>query len=344
MIRRETADGWLLISQVDHAQLAGDLAAAWGNDRVPGLPLAEWLVPAVRDHDEGWRTWEATPTVTKDGRPRQFAEMPAAEAMAIWSTSIDLCASGPPSSAEALRRLRAEGGEVTPDDAVVLDAVLRHRGSFGAERLTADIVAEDGLTAEPVAASLNRFEVKGLIRRLPVVVGGPAYEITLPAVGGSPLGGVWVSRHFCALAELAKEHRAGRPEEVEAAKAFLAEQAAKQMEWSSAASDFAGEELERVLDTGSRYVRFFDAISLWLCCAEQDEPATMPLSSFLSLTLTPRNSREIAVEPWPFGPAALELAAPAVRLPEKPFAGDEALRTALGTAEPATLRWVLTRA
>lgn len=344
MIRRETADGWLLISQVDHARLAGDLAAAWGNDRVPGLPLAEWLVPAVRDHDEGWRTWEAAPTVTGDGRPRQFTEMPAAEATAIWTTSIDLCASGPPSSAEALRRLRTGGGEVTPDDAVVLDALLRHRGSFGAERLAAEVVAEDGLAAEAVAASLDRFEAKGLVRRLPNVVGGPAYEIALPSAGGSPLGGVWVSRHFCALADVGRESRADRPGEIAVLDAFLVQEAAKQAEWAAAAHDFAGEELQRVLDTGFRYVRFFDRISLWLCCAEHGEPTQMPLSSSLSLTFSPRNPREIVVDPWPFGPNALELSAPTVRLPARPFPEDEALRTTLLSAERATLRWVLTRA
>src|SRR5687768_8556541 len=114
MICRETNDGWLLISQVDHARLAGDLAAAWGNETVPGLPLAEWLVPAIRDHDEGWRNWEAAPTVTDEGRPRPFTEMPAAEAAAIWDVSIEVCASGAPSSAEALRRLRRAVSEVTP--------------------------------------------------------------------------------------------------------------------------------------------------------------------------------------------------------------------------------------
>lgn len=343
MIRREAADGWLLISQVDHARLAGDFAAAWGNNRVPGLPLAEWLVPAVRDHDEGWRTWEAAPTVTEAGRPRQFTEMPAAEATAIWTRSIELCASGPPSPAEALRRLRSDGGEVTPDDAVVLNAVLRNRGSFGADRLVADVIADDGLTAEAAAASLVRFEAKALIRRLPTVVGGTGYEITLPAVGSSPLGGVWVSRHFCALAEVGREHRRDQPDEIAALDAFLSEQTAKQGEWAAAAKEFAGEELERVLDTGFRYVRFFDAISLWLCCTDQDEPAEMPLSSSLTLTLTPRNPREIAVDPWPFRPDALELSAPAVRLPAGPIDESEALRAALRSAERTMLRWVLKR-
>lgn len=343
MILREANDGYLLISQVDHARLAGALAESWGNRRVAGLPLAEWLVPAIRDHDEGWRNWEASPTVTAEGRPRSFTEMPTAEATALWSVSIDVCASGPPSSAEALRKLRRDNGEVTPDDAAVLEAVLRHRGSFGVDRLRTEVVSDEELTVEAVAASLTKLERFGAIVRLPVVIGGPAYAINLPTTGGSPLGGVWVSRHFCALAESAREHRADRPDEVAAADAFLAEQSARQTEWAASAREFAGDELDRVLDTGFRYVQFFDRISLWLCMADREEPWEATLSSSLSLRFTPRSPREIEVSPWPFEPAALELSVPAVRLPAEPFGGDAALRLAVATADRSTLRWVLTR-
>src|SRR5690606_9345846 len=112
MIRRETTGDWLLISQVDHAQIAGTLAAAWGRDPIPALPLREWLVPAIRDHDEGWRDWEGKPGVTEEGLPRQFTEMPMADFVAISSASIETCAAGNASYAEALRRLRAGGGEL----------------------------------------------------------------------------------------------------------------------------------------------------------------------------------------------------------------------------------------
>jgi hypothetical protein len=268
--------------------------------------------------------------------------MPAGEAAAIWTVSIDVCASGPASSAEALRRLRRDAGDVTPDDAAVLEAVLRHRGSFSVERLTAEAVGEGEVTPEGVAASLNRLERSGVIVPLYVAVGGPAYAINLPRTGGAPLGGIWVSKHFCALADMAKETRADRPEEVAAA-AFITEQAAKQIEWAAAARDFAGDELERVIDTGFRYVRFFDRISLWLCMAERDEPWEARLSSSLTLTFTPRSPREIAVSPWPFRPAALELSVPAVRLPAEPLENDAALRDALDAAERTTLRWVLVR-
>lgn len=96
MIRRDDGDDWLVISQVDHAHLAGEIAAVWGNDTVSRLPLSDWLIVAVRNHDEGWRSWEQTPHINiANGKPREFLEMPMDEATAIWSESIAACNSVP---------------------------------------------------------------------------------------------------------------------------------------------------------------------------------------------------------------------------------------------------------
>lgn len=343
MIRRDDdGDAWLLISQVDHAMLAADLAAVWGNAEVAKLPLADWLVPAIRDHDEGWRIWEEAPSVTQEGLPRQFTEMSSDAAEQIWTRSIETCGTGYGSFADALRRLRAEGGEVAPDDASVLEAVLKYRKTISTDRLAAQIVGEGELTADAVVASLSRLERKNVIRRLPVVLGGPAYEIVVPSSGQSPLGGIWVSKHFCALAEGARESRKEDAAEVATIDRFLADQAERQSMWSEAASDFAGEELERVIDTGFRYVQFFDRLSLWLCMAPRVEAWEAVLSSSFALTLTPQDPRQIAVAPWPFDSDAVELAVPALRVPVRKFADDDELRRVLVDAERTTLRWVLT--
>lgn len=96
MIRRDDGHDWLLISQVDHARLAGEIAAAWGNNETPPLPCPEWLVTAVRCHDDGWREWEGSPRIDPaSGRPRDFLEMLMVEATAIWSWSIAACARVP---------------------------------------------------------------------------------------------------------------------------------------------------------------------------------------------------------------------------------------------------------
>ncbi len=92
MIRRDSGDSWLLISQVEHARIAAEIAAVWGSDSVPPLPAPERLVPAIRRHDDGWADWERAPTVHPDtGTPRDFTEMPMAVAARIWSRSIEVC-------------------------------------------------------------------------------------------------------------------------------------------------------------------------------------------------------------------------------------------------------------
>ncbi len=343
MIRREHHDGWLLISQVDHAHLAADLANTWGNADVTPLPLTEWLLPAIRDHDAGWRAWEAEPTITSDGLPRQFVEMDAEVATQIWTSSIAIAAGGTPSVADTLRRLRAGGGEVTPDDAAVCDALAHFRRFIPLERLKAELLRDHDMTEDAIDASLQRLESKSIIRRTGQALGGTAIEIDVPQVGASPLGGVWVSRHFTTLAEQALESKRDSSEE-NTIRRFVGEQASLQSEWLSAAKDFTGDELERVADTGVRYVQFFDRISLWLCMAERDEPWEATLSSSLTLRFSPRTPHEITVEPWPFDTAAIELAVPAVKLGAAPLTSDDALRQVVANGERTTLRWVLSRA
>lgn len=110
MIRRDAtlADGrpgWLLISQVEHARLSGALAAAARPHSLLGLDSAEEsggdslstelaavraeMLAAITHHDDGWRGWQAAPKLDPDhGRPYSFTEMPAGDALRIWSGSI----------------------------------------------------------------------------------------------------------------------------------------------------------------------------------------------------------------------------------------------------------------
>jgi hypothetical protein len=100
MIRRNvtTEKGqadWLLISQVDHARLSGELAEHWcgvtaqaGSALLP-LVAREELLPAIYHHDDGWADWEQAPQVDfQTGRPLTFTEMPLPLALQIWRGSI----------------------------------------------------------------------------------------------------------------------------------------------------------------------------------------------------------------------------------------------------------------
>jgi hypothetical protein len=92
MIRRtitldDTLDGgkpaWLLISQVEHARISGDLARRWLE------PFTHEVVDAITHHDDGWAAWEAAPQLDVDrGRPLAFTEMAVADAIVIWDGSI----------------------------------------------------------------------------------------------------------------------------------------------------------------------------------------------------------------------------------------------------------------
>jgi hypothetical protein len=88
MIRRNVllADGtaaWLLISQVEHARISGELTSVWSE------PFSEEVVEAITHHDDGWAAWEAAPQMDAErGRPLSFLEMPMDEALRIWSDSI----------------------------------------------------------------------------------------------------------------------------------------------------------------------------------------------------------------------------------------------------------------
>jgi hypothetical protein len=73
MLRLETETGWWLVTHPDHARLAGAFAEHWGNERflVPE-PRANVLKGIAR-HDDGWTARDATPQITRQGKPSAFS-------------------------------------------------------------------------------------------------------------------------------------------------------------------------------------------------------------------------------------------------------------------------------
>jgi hypothetical protein len=94
MIRRDatTSDGspgWVLIDQVEHARLAGDLARCWGAGEFAPLEPRDVVLPTIYRHDDGWVDWDRDPGIDcVSGRPLAFTEMPVETAQALWSQSI----------------------------------------------------------------------------------------------------------------------------------------------------------------------------------------------------------------------------------------------------------------
>jgi Protein of unknown function (DUF3891) len=88
MIRRNITldDGtrhWLLISQVEHARISGELTRAWNQ------PFTHEVIEAITHHDDGWVAWEAAPQFDVErGRPLSFTELAIEDAIKIWDHSI----------------------------------------------------------------------------------------------------------------------------------------------------------------------------------------------------------------------------------------------------------------
>ncbi len=103
MIRRELtfADGqpqWLLISQVEHARLSGELARRcidrFGPPSAEVSSVRQELLDAITHHDDGWLEWEHEPRLDAEhGWPLSFLELPTEEAFSIWDRSIQVARS-----------------------------------------------------------------------------------------------------------------------------------------------------------------------------------------------------------------------------------------------------------
>ena len=218
MIRREVrvTDGtsqWMLIPQVEHARLSGELAAHWGAGSSGGIPCRDQVLPAIYHHDDGWWQWDSAPELDPEwGRPYAFNEMRLAAALEIWQGSIE-------------------------------------------------------------------------------------------AVNGyGPLAQWIVAGHFSALLRESSSAQAA------AASAWLADYDQRRGSWLAAWHD--ENPTEHQLDLADRalgYLQLFDALSLWLCCADRDSPHTMATPAGAWLTLTPSGSGQVTLSPWPLDVDSLKL-------------------------------------
>lgn len=78
MIVRDDGDTLVLITQPDHARLAGEIAAAMRSEASLLGPARETILLAAREHDNGWIEVDAAPGVDPHtGRPYDFVTGPA---------------------------------------------------------------------------------------------------------------------------------------------------------------------------------------------------------------------------------------------------------------------------
>jgi hypothetical protein len=98
MLVRDAGDAWQIVLQTDHADLSGQLAAAWGG---PGFARPEPYAPlrrAARRHDDGWATWEQAPRLDADGAPQSFTSVPAPVHLAFYRAGVECAAEEDPAA------------------------------------------------------------------------------------------------------------------------------------------------------------------------------------------------------------------------------------------------------
>jgi hypothetical protein len=83
--RRPAAEYWL-ITQPDHAALAGELAARLGPPLLNALPAE--VVRGIAVHDDGWAAFDAHVALTSDRRPLSFLDVPVPDFVRAWTDSI----------------------------------------------------------------------------------------------------------------------------------------------------------------------------------------------------------------------------------------------------------------
>lgn len=76
MVVAEGAKEYRLITQNDHADLAGQFAAHWGNDRFATPHPRESMLLAAQSHDNGWWHWDIHPSIDEQGAPITFRQTP----------------------------------------------------------------------------------------------------------------------------------------------------------------------------------------------------------------------------------------------------------------------------
>jgi len=89
MIRRDGGDDWLLITQTDHAALAGEVGRHFGNALFARPEPYEAVVAAFSLHDAGWPLHDERPTLNPAGQPLHVFESTLDIGLPIWTASAE---------------------------------------------------------------------------------------------------------------------------------------------------------------------------------------------------------------------------------------------------------------
>jgi hypothetical protein len=165
MLRMETETGWWLITHPDHARLAGEFAAAWGNAQFRRPEPRARVLKGIACHDDGWAVRDAHPSVTRQGKPSAistelvgrysaFEEIDIEDYLAVRDRAVRIIAEEDPYAGLLismhtynLLTAHADRSTIAPEGLGLLDAFLERLRAYQGE-LRAAIAADSSLSAE----------------------------------------------------------------------------------------------------------------------------------------------------------------------------------------------------
>lgn len=168
MLRMESETGWWLITHPDHAHLAGDFAAAWGNEQFRRPEPRARVLKGIACHDDGWATRDAHPSITRQGKPSAFSielvgkysafeEIDLEDYLAVRDRAVRIIAEEDPFAGLLismhtynLLTAHADRSTIAPDGLKLLDAFLE-RQQASQRAMLADIAEDASLTANESA-------------------------------------------------------------------------------------------------------------------------------------------------------------------------------------------------
>lgn len=164
MLRLESETGWWLITHPDHARLAGDFAAAWGNAQFRRPAPRARVLKGIACHDDGWVARDAHPSITRQGKPSAFStelvgkysafeEIDIEEYLAVRDRAVRVIADQDPYAGLLismhtynLLTAHADRSTIAPEGLSLLDGFLARQREYQHE-LREGIAADASLTA-----------------------------------------------------------------------------------------------------------------------------------------------------------------------------------------------------
>jgi hypothetical protein len=169
MLRMESETGWWLITHPDHARLAGEFAAAWGNVQFRRPEPRERVLKGIACHDDGWALRDAHPSITRQGKPSAFStelvgkysafeEIDIADYLAVRDRAVRIIAEHDPYAGLLISMHtynlltdHADRSTIAPEGLALLDAFLEKQRAY-----QSDLRAR--IQVDPSLATLDKSE------------------------------------------------------------------------------------------------------------------------------------------------------------------------------------------